>query len=177
MIVDIKPEYNLLQDAYLGSPLKDIFYPKLSLLASMAKDEPWNFKNPKYHDPINPYPILYNYINYTYDRLLQENKLAISSDDNYMCFNTGLQTKNEQDIFALFTKNKRYPDSSSAKWFFIRFCLETDKDIISHFNKTPQIARYFDDTSDLIIDYRYLPIIIKYEHIIDDNYDRLRECV
>lgn len=173
----IKPDYNLERDAYLGYPLQSIFLPKLARLAEMAKDEPWNFKNPKYIDPNNSYPILYNYLCFTYDRLKEEDKLLISSDGKNMCFNTGLQTVNEQDIFAFFNVNSRYPDKAIQKWFFIRFCLESDRDYVSHFNTTPQIASYFDDASDLIFDYRFMPIIIDYEHIVDDNYQRLKECV
>jgi hypothetical protein len=102
-----------LSQAFLGYPLDKHFYPKLSMLVQMAKDEPWNFQSPNFKDSKNPYPILYNYLNFTYDRLLQENKIAVSSDDEAMCFNTGLQTNNEEDIFAYFIKNKRYPNETS----------------------------------------------------------------
>lgn len=37
-----KPEYNLLQDAYLGS--KDILQNKLTFLAKMAQEEKWDYK-------------------------------------------------------------------------------------------------------------------------------------
>ena len=55
--VTFKPEYNLLEHAYLGYPLEKFFYPKLAILAKMAKDEPWNFKTPNFQDPTNPFPI------------------------------------------------------------------------------------------------------------------------
>lgn len=173
----IIPEYNLQKDAYLGFPLEKIFYPKLAILAEMAKKEPWNFKNPKYIDSHNPFPILFNYLNFTYDRLLQENKILVSSDSEHMSFNTGLQTINEQDIYAYFIKNRKYPDSTSLKWFFIKFCVESDKEFVLYFDRCPELACYIDDASDLIFDYRYMPIIIRYEHIIDDNYDRIKNCI
>lgn len=173
----IKPEYNLDSDVYLGFPLKDIFYPKLSRLADMAKDEPWNFKNPKYFDKDNPFPILYNYLCFTYDRLKQEDKILVSSDGKNMSFNTGLQTINEQDIFAYCIENNKFPHKASQRWFFVKFCIESDKDLIEHFSSNPDIASYYDDASELVFDRRFMPIIIKYEHIVDDNYNRLVECL
>lgn len=37
-----QPEYNLLQDAYLGS--KDVLQKKLIFLANMAQEEKWDYK-------------------------------------------------------------------------------------------------------------------------------------
>jgi len=172
-----RPEYNLLSDAYLGSPLEVHFFPKLALLANMAKTEPWNFKTPQFIDSKNPYPILYNYLNFTYDRLLYEKKIAISDDNHAMCFNTGLQTSNEEDIFAFFVTNKRYPLETNKRWWFVKFCVQSSYEMIHNFPKTPDIANYFDNASELIFDKKLLPIRINYPHIIDDNFARLVESI
>lgn len=168
-----KPEYNLLSDAFLGFPLEKYFFPKLSMLIQMAKQEPWDFKSSGFKDPLNPYPILYNYLNFTYDRLLQENKLAINVDGFTMCFNTGLQTNNEEDIFAYFVKNKKYPDETTKRWWFVKFCVQTDREMVKHFPVHPEIANYFENAAELVFDKNLLPIKIQYQHIIDDNYDRI----
>ena len=167
-----KPEYNLLEHAFLGYPLEKYFFPKLSILAQLAKEEPWDFKTPKFKDPSNPYPILYNYFNYTYDRLFLEGKIAISDDKSAMCFNTGLQTYNEEDIFALFSRNNKYPHETNKQWWFVKFCVQSDREMVEKFNKPPEIANYIENAADLVFDKKLLPIKIYYDHIIDDNYDR-----
>lgn len=172
-----KPEYNLLEQAFLGYPLDKFFYPKLSILKQMTKDEPWDFKTEKFRDILNPYPILFNYLNFTYDRLLQEKKVLVCYDDSAMCFNTGLQTKNEEDIFAYFLKNKKYPTDTNKKWWFLKFCVQSDKEMVSKFPKPPEIADYIINASDLVFDKSLLPIKINYNHIIEDNIDRFIEVI
>lgn len=170
MNINYKPEYTLLKDAYLGRP-SEIFEKKLSFLAGMANKEDWDFKDPRYKVANRNYPILYNYLNFTYDRLKEENKLALSEDGGSMCFNTGLQTDFEEDIFAYFRKNEKYPDLASQPWFFVKFCKPFETEL-SVFSPLPEIAHYFDNPADLIFDKRYLPIRPNYEHIIRDNKDR-----
>lgn len=98
------PEYNLERDAFVGLD-RYFFEDKLRVLAAMAKDEQWNFKSPKFKDPTGQknFPILNNYLYFTYDRLKAEGKIAVLDDESAMCFNTGLQTKDyERDIYAYF---------------------------------------------------------------------------
>ncbi len=168
-----KPEYNLLADAYLG-PFES-FYKKLGILANMAKPENWEFKDASYRDSSKPLPILYNYINYTYDRVKYEGKLAIDPDDSAMCFNTGLQTDLDNDIYAYFIKNNKYPEVSQ-KWFFVKFC-EPHDSALTVFSELPEIAEYIENASDLIFDKKLLPIRVNYEHIIRDNRDRFKAIV
>lgn len=82
-----KPEFNLLDDAYLGS--KSLLLSKLDYLANMSQKEKWDYRGNSEKQ------ILYNYLCYTYDRLKQENKIEIISDCSNMCFNTGLLTEME----------------------------------------------------------------------------------
>ena len=72
-----QPEYNLLQDAYLGS--KDVLQKKLVFLANMAQEEKWDYKG------TSDKQILYNYLCYTYDRVKVENKIEILDDKTAMC--------------------------------------------------------------------------------------------
>src|SRR6266581_615857 len=73
-------------------------------LAHMAKEEGWNFNRIQFKLPGQSYPILTNYLNYTFLRLQELNQIRYSSDETRACFNTGLQTPNEKDIFATFYK-------------------------------------------------------------------------
>ena len=174
--VSFKPEYNLLEHAYLGYPLEKYFYPKLAMLSQMAKEEPWDFSTSRFKDSKNHYPILYNYLNYTYDRLLQERKISTVSNEA-MCFNTGLQTSNEEDIFAYFIKNYRFPEETNKQWFFVKFCVRSDREMLQKFPAPPEIANYIEDASELVFDKKLLPIVIDYGHIVDDNYTRFVEII
>jgi len=120
---------------------------------------------------------LYNYLNFTYDRLLQEGKIAVSHDCSAMCFNTGLQTKNEEDIYAYFVKNKKYPEHTNKQWWFYKFCVQSDNNMVKMFPNPPQIANYISNASDLVFDKNLLPIKIKYEHIVQDNIKRFIDVI
>jgi len=165
------PEYSLDDEAFVGMNGR-FFEEKLEALALMAKDEIWDFKSAKYKDTAKRYPILNNYLFFTYDRLKAENKIAFLDDDSAMCFNTGLQTKDyERDIYAYFTKNSRYPDTTSKKWYFQRFCTNVN---LTAFHSLPEICDYYDNPVDLIFDKR-LDIRIYDEHIVIDNIDRFKD--
>jgi hypothetical protein len=167
------PKYCLDDDAFVGIN-GYIFEDKLVRLAEMAKEEVWDFKNSKYRDPMNmkKYPILNNYIYFTYDRLKAENKIAILDDGSAMCFNTGLQTKDyERDIFAYFVKNTKYPSETTKMWYLDKFCTNLE---LTDFNKLPDIADYYENPSDLIFDKR-LDIRIYDDHIVSDNIQRFKD--
>lgn len=137
-------------------------------LASLAMYEDWDYKN-----TINSrkYPILFNYLHHTFEKLQCEKKISISSDNEYTCFNTGLVTDNQEDIYALFTKHK--DKNSQTPWFFIKFCKESDRDLLC-FSKLPDIAHYFDEPTNLLYDTR-LELRVNYDHILDDNQCRFPE--
>lgn len=96
---EYKPELLLLQDAYMGNA--NIFAQKLDYLSRLAQPEQWNYNDPQKE----PNQILKNYLFYTYDRIKQENKIIITDEKTEMCFNTGLQTVNGNDIYAYFQRN------------------------------------------------------------------------
>ena len=121
---------------------------------------------------IDPYRILRNYFFFTYDRLKEENKLVISSDERYLCMNTGLLTIYNQDIVAIFSKNTMI---GKQPWFFNGFFKETEKIFTTNFPELPQIANYCNNVSDLVFD-NTLEINLRKEHIIDDNFQRFVEA-
>jgi len=71
-------------------------------LARMAKAEEWDFHRSQFKRSGQAYPILTGYLNRTFLRLQELDRIAYSADDSRACFNTGLQTPNEKDIFATF---------------------------------------------------------------------------
>lgn len=164
---EYRPELILTQDAYLGSP--DILKKKLNYLAGFAQPEPWSYN----HGTDNSNFILKNYLYYTYDRIKQENKIEITDDNNCMCFNTGLQTVNGNDIYAFFEKNASPYKKNGQDWYLNGFKQRTDKEMQS-FKKLPDIADYFTNPSDFIYD-KKLEIYVDYDHIIDDNFERFED--
>lgn len=151
------------EDIFLGTTEK--YNQKLDILAKMAQPEKWTYKKIQDSDP---YKILRNYIQFTYNRLDEENKLIDSSDGNFRCMNTGLLTKYNQEIVAIFSKNEK---PGKQPWFFNGFFKETDKFFTRNFTALPHLADYCDNVKDLIYDHR-LELLLKKEHIIDDNFER-----
>lgn len=160
-----KPEFNLLADAYLGN--KQAVCDKLKYLARMAQSEIWSYKS------AGDNLILYNYLCYTYDRVLQEKKLSYTDDGQRMCFNTGLLTVNGADIYAYFVRNINEGAKPGQDWYLYGFKQRTDAEM-RHFQTFPEIADYFTEPADFIYD-KSLKLDLDYDHIIDDNYDRFVE--
>lgn len=149
---DEKKKSALLEFAYLGKI--DEFLQKLD---DLAMDEKWNYtKTPN----DRPYPILLNYLNHTFMRLREQNKIITSGD--HCVFNTGLVTENQQEVFAVFKKFDGRDNFS-----FIKFCNESDSSM-RYYSPLPERATYFTDPSDLIFDDR-LELRINIDHIVNDE--------
>ena len=88
-------------EVFLGT--REIYNGKIEYLAKIATPEPWSFRQDRESDP---YRILRNYFEHTYERLVEERKLLESPDGQYRCMNTGLLTKYNEEILALFKKSK-----------------------------------------------------------------------
>ncbi len=144
-------------------------------LSGMAKSEPWDFINQEFKKEGRNYPILVNYLNYTFLRALEQGKVCYSSDPDYACFNTGLQTQNEKDIFALFYKTKNATENDKPDWSFYKFVDSYSSDL-KPYGKTPEIPTYITDSTDLVFDVKY-DIEINTAHIIDNNSERLPEVL
>lgn len=139
-------------------------------LARIAKPEEWNFQRPEFKNPHENFPILKNYLNYTFRRLQKQEKIRYSGDR--ACFNTGLQTPFHQDIFATFYRNKQALDRKQPDWTLFNFFDSYSKHL-TEFRPLPDIATYIgDNASDLVFDTSY-NIDVNYQHLFDDNRDRL----
>lgn len=165
---EYKPTTDLYEDAYLGS--NDVFVKKLKYLSQIAQEENWDYEKSE----IKEYKLLRNYLLYTYDRVKQENKIEYNENKELMCFNTGLLTPNEVDIYALFDKNSSNNAKEGQIWHLVGFYQASNRKMLEEFPKYPEIADYFTNSSDFIYD-RNMDIVINYDHIVDDNYERFAD--
>lgn len=152
---------------FLGTTEK--YNQKLGMLAKMALPEKWTYKKIQEKDP---YRILRNYIQFTYNRLAEENKFIESPDGKYRCMNTGLLTIYNQEIVAISAQNAK---AGKQPWFLNGFFKETDKFFTTNFYRIPPLADYCNNAKDLIYD-NNLELNLRKEHIIDDNFERFVEA-
>lgn len=161
-----------IEDMSWPSKLFDLAYfpsmnDKLDTLAKLAEEEDWEYQ----HTTVEHYkPILYNYLQYSYRRLSEENKIATSDDQRLLTFNTGLVTPNQEPIFALFKKHR---DPDKQPWCFSDWKCKGEREM-ARFSRLPDMAHYFDDPSLLVfnVNKEFRPNI---EHIIADNRERFPE--
>lgn len=160
----VQPGRYLEAFAFLGS-----WTSFLSELAEKALPEKWDFLGSSTKD----YHILIQYIKYTFYRLTKENKICISGDRQFACFNTGLVDKHYDDIYACFIPND--PDCGT-EWKFTGFCTAASrtlgKQVVNYFSPLPQPPVYFERGEQLFFDYRR-QLLTDFDHIIIDNVDRL----
>jgi hypothetical protein len=134
-------------------------------LADLAESEDWDYQNTDYQ---HPFPVLRNYVTYTYRRIAEEKKISVTADEEYCCWNTGLITENQEPIFVLFSRNKF--DNSDPYWHFWKFARRGQWDL-NKFPTLPEMAHYFDDPSVLVFDTRK-ELRVNVEHVVEDNIER-----
>ncbi len=156
---------------YFDSKKGETWETPFKKLVDLADNESWNFtsKDAKNRYRNQDIPILTNYLNYTFMRLQDENKICYSNSGNWSCFNTGLQTKYGSDIFAIFSKNSN-DNGDACHWYFQDF-IKSNDDRMKYYSYAPELADYIVNPAELIFDYK-LDIEINYEHIIEDNIER-----
>jgi hypothetical protein len=160
------PKDALFEWAWLGDLKKT-----LNKLGELALSEQW-FYGDKPEREIDKYPILYNYLFYTFYRLTKE-KNKILTTEEFATFNTGLVNKYYEPIFALFRKSK----SRTQEWELSDFCIEgqdwAGKTLVRQFPKMPEQANYFSNTADMLYNISVGEPKLDYQHIIVDNTIRL----
>jgi Domain of unknown function (DUF3825) len=137
---------------------------RLDTLADLAEKEIWDYQH-----TLSPHhkPILFNYLRCSYTRLAEEEKIELSEDGQYVVFNTGLVTPNQEPIYAFFGRNQ-IPDKQP--WFLREWCRRGEHDLI-RFQRLPEMAHYFDAPAALVFDTRK-EFRANIEHIIADNKER-----
>ena len=139
----------------------------ISALADSALEERWYFGETQ----DDTYPILGNYLKFTFFRLQKESKVI--EKDNWAAFNTGLVDKLYDPIFALFKTNRR----DLQPWRFHAFCVPgkgpAGRQLTSVFDPLPEPATYFRGTFDMFLD-TSREIYVDYDHVILDGVRRDR---
>lgn len=156
-----KPE--LFKFAFCGT--NDAFNDKLEKLAQLAEYEKWCYEGRENE----PYHILKYYILDTFSRCKIENKILYSTDNEYCAFNTGLLTKNSQDILGVFIKN---PKQDNQPWKLTKFMACENLEYMCRFNSIPELARYWEKYDELYFN-PDLDIQLNIDHILDDNWNRI----
>ncbi len=150
----------------------------ISDLANLAQNEDGNWDYIK--RKTGGYPVLSSYITHTFARLQKEGKIRFASKNEkgkeikYACFNTGLATSKQEDIFAYFESDDRNSKEFSylnrPLWIFKCFDRESNR-IMNSFPEKPELANYFQQASELIYDTEKR-LIPDYDHILDDREGR-----
>lgn len=138
------------------------------LAENLADRENWDFSDSQ----TKSYPILKNYLEFTFRRLAQEKKIIYSSDNKLACFNTGLVTENLEDIFAYFEQYKNPQPGNTYAFCFKAFLKKSDNLILKSFSTSlPEVANYFEKPDALVFNPK-CELIPDIDHIIGDNQER-----
>ncbi|MEH2383131.1 MAG: DUF3825 domain-containing protein [Nostoc sp.] len=147
------------------------FEEKLDMLAQKAEEENWQYEDITGSTVNNiigtfetNYPILRNYLNYTFKRVDEENKVIYDTGDEktakYACFNTGLISTNlSKPIFGLFEVHENYKNNERLiKWHLFGFFDRSQVEFTRKFAVLPKLARYVDfSNSEDFSNYVYNP--------------------
>lgn len=139
------------------------------LAEELADPEEWDFSDAQN----KTYSILRNYLEHTFRKLWSESKIAYTQTNSHACFNTGLVTRNLEEIFAFFEayRNPR-PGYKNPPYCFKAFVKKSDHRFLTIFQGVfPDVADFFQKPEDLIFNPNCV-IIPQIDHIIMENRDR-----
>lgn len=153
-------------------------------LADLAQPECWESfegSDERRRYPAGNLAILSSYLDYTFIRIQEEDKILYSFDGEKACFNTGLLDRNYgEDIYAFFVKNTRIANDCQD-WVFKTFATRSEA-TRSHYmdgmSGTPVVAEYYNAKNyrDLFFDLEYETIVVS-KHLVEDNVDRLPKAL
>lgn len=149
--------------AFVGK--EEDFNKKIDKLAKMAEEENWTSPEGKEND------ILKNYLIYTFEKAIDEDLVMVSDDKEYAVFNTGLLTKNGEDIVCMFN---RFKNSKKFPMHLQNFYKESDYDFLMQFSDTPQVVTYFENPEKIYFD-PTKDLVKNLDHILEDNIKRFPE--
>ncbi|NLN64684.1 MAG: DUF3825 domain-containing protein [Clostridiaceae bacterium] len=140
------------------------------LATSLADSEPWDFSDATE----KKHTILKNYLEHIFRKVHAERNIAYTQNNSHACFNTGLITKNLEEIYAFFEARRPLAlnDNLSAPYVLKAFLKKSDNTLLRIFaGNLPDIANFFNKPEDLIFNPR-CELIPQIDHIIEDNVDR-----
>ena len=146
---------------------------------AQQEDGNWDYISKK----TGKFPVLESYITYSFARLHKEEKIkyAVNTEKGkelkFACFNTGLATSKQEDIFAYFEHKDNFPPSRQGEsytkqpvWIFKCFDRESNR-TMNYFVEKPELANYFQNAAELIYE-SSRRLIPDFEHILDDREKR-----
>jgi len=141
----------------------------ISKLEHDALHEEWNYGE---NTSDTPFPILKQYLKWTFVKLWRENKILYAN--NYAAFNTGLVDSYYKPIFAVFDRNR---NQGQQQWHFIDFCVAggstpASRILSNNFSVLPHRAVYIRRYDDVMFDCS-LPVDCNWEHILEDHIERI----
>ena len=151
---------------------------KIKELAEKALAEKWYYGAANSADAEN-YPILKNYLAYTFKRLVFEDKIlygdvadAAHAGEEYAAFNTGLVDQKYEYIYALFKKNTMSPQ---PYWYLLDFVVageQSGKTLARLFYPLPKRADYFENQFRNMVYDTSTQLLCDYTHIIVERIGR-----
>ena len=130
-------------------------------LVNLAEQEQWDYNNSESKLDL---PILRNYLQHTFYRLVETEGMCTSNDHMKSAFNTGLVTSNQEDIYCMFNR----VTSGDWEWKFEGFYKASDREFHNYFGGSlPPLAEYFDNAADLLFD-RRLGLSLNIDHILEN---------
>lgn len=152
---------------------------ELALSYAQREDGNWDYINKK----TGKFPVLESYVTYTFLRLQKENKIKYATkyenkkEFKYACFNTGLATTKQEEIFAYFEHKDNFQGNKPKEgylkqplWIFKCFDRESNR-MMNHFVDKPELPNYFQNAAELIYE-STKRLIPDYDHILDDREQR-----
>lgn len=143
---------------------------RLRNLESMAEPERWAYLSVPDKAAL---PVLDGYVKHTFMQAFAQEKVTVT--DRVACFNTGLLTLGQEEIFGVFALAERYePEQAigptNKKWFLKGWARAGDR-ILTGFSSLPSMATYWKDAADLIFN-PALHVQLNVDHIVRDNLSR-----
>ncbi|MDL2215626.1 DUF3825 domain-containing protein, partial [Ruminococcaceae bacterium OttesenSCG-928-N02] len=166
------------KDAWLFSWANIKKEERLKELSELALAEKWYYGDAPAQEE-DQYPILLNYLTYTFRKLCTEGKVLIEKDkktgEEYAAFNTGLVDQKYEYIYALFKENTLF---SGGYWFLVDFAVAGEeaagKTLVGLFNPLPAKANYFGgEIANMWYDTESGDLSCDYTHILTERNERL----
>lgn len=140
-----------------------------------TKNEYWDY----IQKPTNGTPVLFSYLNQTFSQIKRQGKWipekSRDGKDEFAIFNTGLVTKEQDEIYAYFKKNNRYKELNGwglaiPMWEFLEFNTDQSRHV-KYFGKLPEMATFFEeaDITQLIFN-TSIKVTLNKEHLKKRQY-------
>lgn len=157
----------------------------------------WGFRQPRFQEKhVSALPKLRNYLNYTFLRLVtleQERAAALrddgaspgvdvssahyflySKDQNWVCFNTGLQSRHAIDLILIFERSRRKTATNEVPDWVYKGCYPSNDPYYRQIfgKEVPDIAVYSRDSRDFVFDLSYSLDGDSFDHLVERARER-----